>query len=83
METTMFEDKTVAESINELMLNLSRDLDHSVKLVKEKGNEEEFIKYRRSVGKILAEIFESVLVPIYTKYPELDINGIFKNRNES
>ncbi len=79
----MFEDRSVAETINKLMLDLSQDLDRSVVLVKEKGSEEELIKYRRSVGKILAEIFESVLVPIYTEYPELDVKGIFKIRDES
>lgn len=78
----MFEDKTLAESINKLMLDISQDLDRSVVSVKEMGKEEEFVKYRRSVGTILAEIFESVLVPIYSKYPDLDIKGICNNREE-
>lgn len=75
----MFKNKDLAVDINKLMLEISKELDQSIAKAKAEASDEEFNTYRRSVGKIMAEIFETVLVPTYTKYPELDINDILKD----
>ena len=64
-------DKTIAKKINELMLNHSKELDDSVRLVMENCSQEEFEVYRDAVSEIMTTMLLDVMNPIYKSHPDL------------
>jgi uncharacterized protein (UPF0305 family) len=61
-----------AKAISDVMLDVSEQLNQSVVFIqKHTKDEEEFIKYRRAVGAIMATIWEEVIHPLYTEHPDL------------
>ena len=63
--------REVAEEISTLMLEYGAKLDKSVRLVVACSSENEAVRYRRAVGKILGEMLLEIMNPIYSEYPEL------------
>jgi hypothetical protein len=72
-------DRTIADKINHLMLDISARLDESVRLAMDNSDGEEFQRYRRAVGKILGEIYLEVLSPLYAQHPSLVPKGLQKD----
>ena len=68
----MIKDKVLSQNIIKLMLDISGHLDDSLYEVQERCSTEEFEKYRRGVGYILAYIATEVLNPIYRAHPDIE-----------
>jgi hypothetical protein len=68
--------RTTAEKLEQILRNVSAELDRSIRIVRDNSSEEDFIRYRRLVGKLMGEIFVEVLQPIYLEYPELTPDGL-------
>ena len=75
----MFEDKDVAKDIYELMLEFRIKLSDSVGLVNKRCSEEEALRYKKAIGKVLGYMIYEIKEPICERYPELDVE---KNSNE-
>ena len=72
----MFEDKDLANSISNLMIETMHKFDASVAEVRSASSEAEFLAYRRIVGKVMGDILLDVMNPIYARYPELKPPGL-------
>ena len=68
-------DKHLAAVVMYFLRITAGALIHIVWLLLRQGSQEEFIKYRRSVGYILGEMQDQILAPIDDKYPDLDTNS--------
>ena len=64
-------DRTVAEKVNSILRNVTREIDDSVRLVMESSAQEDLQAYRRIAGKLMGQIFLEILQPIYDQYPDL------------
>ena len=64
-------DPRAAEEISSLMLEFSRRLEETVKLVHDTCSLDEWKEYKRVAGTIYLEIFVWILEPLYKKYPSL------------
>lgn len=72
----MIHDKQAAKVISELMLEFGARLDGSVKMIKERGEPEEFESYRRAVGKVMGSMLLDVMNPLYEEHPDLKPEGL-------
>ena len=63
--------RTTAEQISKLLLEISKQLDGSIKLIMENSDQKEFEKYRQTVGKIMGVMFMDILTPLYQEHPDL------------
>jgi hypothetical protein len=60
----------IAKRVSDLMLDITDQLNESVRLVQETCPESELVAHRRAVGGIMAEVLE-VLNPLYSIHPPL------------
>ena len=67
---TVIANLDTAKRVSGLMLQLTDQLNESVRLVQETCPEGEFVRYRRAVGTIKGEILE-VINPLYAMHPSL------------
>jgi hypothetical protein len=74
MLESVIADPETAKRISELMLRITAELNESVRMAEGNLPPDEFSKYRRSVGAIMAEILE-VLNPLYSLHPGLKPPG--------
>lgn len=65
-------DKETARRVNELMLEASSHFDESVAFVRANCSETEFVAYRDSISKIMADLWFNVLKPMYVEHPDLE-----------
>jgi hypothetical protein len=65
-------DKSAAEAINTLILQICELLNESVVVAQERCPTDEFRAYRRAVGAVLAEINDRILNPFYAQHPNLE-----------
>lgn len=63
--------REVAESILALVFEYGGKLNDSMLEVRDTGEEEEFHRYRRAVGNVLASAFENIIDPIFAEHPDL------------
>jgi len=63
--------KDVAEAILALVFEYGGKLNDSMLAVRDTGEEEEFHRYRRAVGTVLASTFENIVDPIFAEHPDL------------
>lgn len=63
--------RDVAESILALVFEYGGKLNDSMLSVRETSDEEEFGRYRRAVGTVLASAFENIIDPILAEHPDL------------
>ena len=70
----MISDQNTAKRISEMMLRVTRELNESVRVAQEQLPPDEFFKYRRAVGAIMAEVLE-VINPLYSTHPTLKPPG--------
>jgi hypothetical protein len=64
-------DRDEAARIADLMLDLGARLDASLTHVQKVAPAEDFVAYRRAVGKVMGEILLEVLNPLYALHPDL------------
>ena len=69
-------EKPVAQEISLLMLEISKQLDASVRTVMDTCEQREFEQYRLAVGKLMGGIFVDILTPIFKQYPDLTPEGL-------
>jgi hypothetical protein len=67
----MIESAEVAMQINSLMLEYGQKLDASVRLVKERCTEDEFVAYRRAIGDVMGLMLLDIMNPLYARHPHL------------
>jgi hypothetical protein len=65
-------DKAVAHEVLELLNKVSVNLNTSIRVVLHSCPESEFLKYREEVGKIMAEMYFNIMLPIHKSHPELE-----------
>ena len=68
----MISNKDVAKQVERTMRDCSAALNESIRLVMEKCPEEEFKRYRRAVGGVMAEMYLEVMQPIHQRFPDLE-----------
>ena len=74
MLESVISDQATAKRISELMLRMSDELNESVRMVLDNCPADEFFKYRRTIGGVMAELLE-VLNPLYSIHPALKPPG--------
>ena len=67
---TVIANVDTAKRISDLMLQITDQLNESVRTVQETCPESEFVRSRRAVGAIMAEIL-GVINPLYTMHPSI------------
>ncbi|MEQ1484661.1 hypothetical protein [Methyloglobulus sp.] len=67
----MIKNKTVANNISALMLEISGQLDDSVAYVAENCDQDDLHNYRRVIGSIMGIIGIDILNNIYREFPEI------------
>lgn len=65
-----------ARTISQLVLDVSGQLDESVRIAKDGCSPEEFLSYRRKVGEIMGSILIDILNPLFREHPELTPEGL-------
>lgn len=60
----------VAKDTVELILDISKKLNDSAKLVCKNTTKEESDKYVKSIAKILFDLYIDILIPIFKEHPE-------------
>jgi hypothetical protein len=63
--------KELAAQLSTLMLEYGAKLDPSVELVTANGSEQEALRYKRAVGRIMGEMLVEIMNPIYAEHPDL------------
>jgi hypothetical protein len=63
--------KEEAEKLSVLLMQVSGQLDQSVRFVMDKDSKENFEHYRSGIGKVMGELFLEVMQPLWARYPEL------------
>jgi len=75
-----------AAAIAKLMLDVTAQLDASVKLVMNESDVVEFEAYKSCIGKILGQIYCDVLSPTFRQHPQLmpdELRGPGAPKNET
>lgn len=67
----MFKDKEVATNINSLMLDYRSKLSQSMEFVRENCSDEEILRYRKALGKVMGYMIIDIMEPIYDEQPNL------------
>lgn len=65
-------DKQISAELVALMRECSDKLNVSVQKVKDTCTEEEFLEYRKTIGKIMGDMYFDVMRPIFEEYPDLE-----------
>lgn len=69
-------DKQAAKQVSEFVLRASGELDESVAFVRDNCPDAEFLAYRESIGKVMNDLWMTILKPIYSEYPDLEPEGL-------
>jgi hypothetical protein len=72
----MIANRKVAAQIEALMRDVSRQLNESIRLVRDLRPDNEFQAYRRAAGFIMGRIFTDIMRPIYKTHPQLVPRGL-------
>jgi len=67
----MISNGNTAKQISELMLDVFRQVDESVDMVKATCSPEESAAYQKAVGRVAGSIVMDVLEPLYSQNPSL------------
>ena len=64
-------DHETARKISTIIHDISSRLDESVAIAQNECSEQEFVTYRRAVGNVLGELWDTILKPLYEEHPDL------------
>jgi hypothetical protein len=67
----LFEDPETATYVLQAFLCLNRQMDECIVAVQESSPPEEIRAFKESVGYVMYEVFEKVIVPICKRHPSL------------
>jgi negative regulator of replication initiation len=67
----MIQDEFPARQVSDLMLEYGTKLDASVAAMQSLLSEEEFIKYRRAIGRVMGAMLLDVMNPLYEMHPQM------------
>jgi len=67
----MIEDESLARQVSDLMLEYGAKLDASVTAMQSQLPEEEFVKYRRAIGRVMGSMLLDVMNPVYEMHPQM------------
>ncbi len=68
----MLSNKDTAREVEAAMRQCSSILNESIRRVMDTCPDEEFKKYRRTIGAIMADVYLNVMQPIHQRYPDLE-----------
>ena len=71
----MISDSETAKYIRELMLEIDRQLEDSMRMVERTCSREEYAAYKKAIGKVVNRIVFDVIEPLYEKHPTLKPPG--------
>lgn len=72
----MIKSEKAAGDISTLMLQISGEIDESIRMVMETCDVEDFRAYRRAAANVMGEILLEVLNPLYAMHPTLKPPGM-------
>ncbi len=64
-------DKKLAEEIGITALQIGAKLDAQLRKVMENSQEDDFKKYQKATGNVLAALLTEIMNPLYSEFPEL------------
>jgi spore germination protein YaaH len=67
----MIENESFAKQVSDLMLEYGAKLDASVAAMQSQLPEDEFVKYRRAIGRVMDAMLLDIMNPIYEKHPQI------------
>jgi hypothetical protein len=67
----MIEDESLARQVSDLMLECGAKLDASVAAMQSKLPEDEFVEYRRAIGRVMGAMLLDIMNPIYERHPQI------------
>lgn len=67
----MIADKDIARQIGDSMFEIVGQIEASIKVVEQSCSAQELLAYKRAVGKVIYELYESLLEPLYKEHPNL------------
>ena len=67
----MIVDERTAKKVADLIYEIAGQIEASIGIVKNGCSPEELLAYKRAVGKVIYELYEDVLEPLYKKHPTL------------
>ena len=68
----MLSNKETAREVEAAMRQCSAILNESIRRVMETCSDEEFKKFRRTIGAVMADIYLNVMQPIHQRYPDFE-----------
>jgi hypothetical protein len=71
----MIDDEKVAVKLSKTLLHCGAEINESIRFVQSNCTDQEFKAYRKAMGKIMGEIYDEGLKPIYNKHPDLKPEG--------
>ncbi|MFM0045948.1 hypothetical protein [Paraburkholderia sediminicola] len=72
----MIDDKILAAEVNEKLLSANRAIVDAVKLVEERGAEQEIRAFRAEAANVAGQLFTVLLRPLWQAFPELAPEGM-------
>jgi hypothetical protein len=72
----MIRDEGIARHVSNVMLDINNRLELSVAIVREHCSADETKQYGISVGRLICEIFDRILDPLYLEHPSLKPPGL-------
>lgn len=68
--------KETAQQISTLMLDVTEKLNESIVLAASDGNPDEAEYFKKTVGRIMGDLFIEIMRPIYKEHPDLKPPGL-------
>jgi hypothetical protein len=63
--------REAAERVHALLLECSTAINRSIAVVQASADDSEFRAYRAAAGRLMANVMEDLLRPLYREYPDL------------
>lgn len=68
----MIKNRDLARQVIDALDESSSVINESIRLVKERCTEEEFVAYRKAAGFVIGYLYTDVLAPIFKQHPDLE-----------
>lgn len=72
----MISNPDVAKPVSDLMIDICRKIEDSIRLVHQECSAEESKVYRLAAARIIAEVYLDVMTPLYRVHPSLRPEGM-------
>lgn len=68
----MVHDHDIAKQLIDTLDGCSERINESIRLVRDKCSDEEFLLYQKAAGFVMGYIYTDVVAPIYKEHPDLE-----------